>query len=49
MKKIVFSKLWEYGTITKSKAHVFKTKGLEGSTWIKSGVVMKEIFKDWKT
>ncbi len=32
----------------KSKTSVSKTKGLEGFTWIKSGVVVKEACKDWK-
>jgi hypothetical protein len=35
--------------IAKSKMFVSKTKGLEGYAWIKSGVVVKEAFKDWKT
>ncbi len=35
--------------IAKSKMFISKTKGLEGYAWIKSGVVVKEAFKDWKT
>ncbi len=49
MKKIVFSKLWKKAPIAKSEASVSKTKGLEGFARIKSGVIMKEAFKDWKT
>jgi hypothetical protein len=36
MKKIVFSKLWEHDIYYKIE-NISKTKGLEGSTWIKSG------------
>ncbi len=32
----------------KSKKSISKIRGLERSTWIKSGVVVKEAFKDWK-
>jgi hypothetical protein len=28
--------------IAKSEVFVFKTKGLEGSTWIKNGAIVKE-------
>jgi hypothetical protein len=34
--------------IAKLEAFVSKINGLEGSTWIKSEVVMKKTFKDWK-
>jgi hypothetical protein len=33
----------------KSKASIFKTKGFIRLTLIKSGVVVKKSFKDWKT
>jgi hypothetical protein len=33
--------------IANLEAFIFKTKGLERSTWINNGVVMKEAFKDW--
>jgi hypothetical protein len=45
--KNCFSQL-ERALIAKSKVFVSKTKGLEGSTWIKNGVVVKKQFKDWK-
>jgi hypothetical protein len=49
IKKIIFSKLWEYDTFHKIKATVSKIKGLERSRWIKNGAIMKEDFKDCKT
>jgi hypothetical protein len=35
--------------IAKLETSISKTKGLEGSTWMKSGAIVKEAFKDWKT
>jgi hypothetical protein len=32
--------------IAKSKAFISKTKGLERSSWIKSGTFVKKTFKD---
>jgi hypothetical protein len=32
----------------KSKESISKINGLERPPWIKSGVIMKETFKDWK-
>jgi hypothetical protein len=49
MKKIIFSKLWKYVTYCKVESIHLQTKCLEMYAWIKSGVVMKEAFKDWKT
>ncbi len=34
--------------IAKLEASISKTNGLEGSAWIKSGIVVKEAFKHWK-
>jgi hypothetical protein len=45
MKKFIFSKLWKHDIYYKVE-NVSKIKGLEGFTWIKNGVVMKEAFKD---
>ncbi len=35
--------------IAKSESFISKTKCLEGFTWIKSGVVVKEAFRIWRT
>jgi hypothetical protein len=49
MKKVVFSNLcWYMAFTAKSKATISKMNGLEGPTWIKSRVIMKKTFKDWK-
>jgi hypothetical protein len=49
MKKIVFSMLWEsMAPSAKLETSVSKTKDLERFAWIKNGVVVNEIFKDWK-
>jgi len=32
----------------KSKESISKINGLERSSWIKSGAIMKENFKDWE-
>jgi hypothetical protein len=34
--------------IAKLETSISKTKGLEGSPWIKSGAIVKKTFKDWK-
>jgi hypothetical protein len=47
MKQIVFSKLWEYNTYYKVEWVCLQNKSLERSTWIKSGAIVKEVFKDW--
>jgi hypothetical protein len=49
MKMKSFSKLWEYDIYCKIKSMHSKKKNLEGFTWIKSGVVVKEVFRIWKT
>jgi hypothetical protein len=36
------------GNITLKEEFISKINGVQGFTWIKSGVVMKEAFKDWK-
>jgi hypothetical protein len=49
MKKIFFSSYESVAPTTKLETSVSKTKGLENFAWIRSGVVVEEAFKDWKT
>jgi hypothetical protein len=45
----VQEKTYENGNQEDEKMSIYKTKGLEMSTWIKNWVVVKEAFKDCKT
>jgi len=49
MKKVIFPSYENMALNAKLEMFVSKINGLEGSAWMKSGAIMKEIFKDWKT
>ncbi len=47
-KKLFFPSCESMTFNAKSKAFISKTKGFVGSTWIKSGAVVKKTLKNWK-
>jgi hypothetical protein len=50
MMKEIFSNLWKHGSYIKIiNVNFYLIKGLEKSTWIKSEIVINEIFKYWIT
>jgi hypothetical protein len=48
IEKNISSKLWEYDTYYKVRKIYLQNKWCARFTWIKNGVVMKEVFKAWK-
>jgi hypothetical protein len=46
--KIIFLNCENMSPNAKLKTFVSKINGLKGFTWAKSGLIVKEVFKDWK-